>query len=42
LLAQVPIGRMAEVSEVASAVLWLLSSRASYVTGAELDVAGAY
>jgi NAD(P)-dependent dehydrogenase (short-subunit alcohol dehydrogenase family) len=42
LLAQVPIGRMGAVAEVASAVLWLLSSRASYVTGAELDVTGAY
>jgi len=39
-LAQVPMARMGKASEVAAAVLWLLSPEASYVTGAVLDVAG--
>ena len=36
----VPMQRGGEASEVAEAVLWLLSDAASYVTGAVLDVAG--
>lgn len=40
LLAQVPLRRMGTPDEVAAAVLWLLSTEASYVTGATLDVAG--
>jgi len=39
-MAQVPLGRMGDTSEVAAAVLWLLSPESSYVTGATLDVAG--
>jgi NAD(P)-dependent dehydrogenase (short-subunit alcohol dehydrogenase family) len=42
LIAQVPIGRMADVGEIAAAALWLLSDRSSYVTGAELDVTGGF
>jgi NAD(P)-dependent dehydrogenase (short-subunit alcohol dehydrogenase family) len=38
--AAVPMQRGGEAEEVASAILWLLSDEASYVTGACLDVAG--
>lgn len=36
----IPIQRAGSVDEVASAVMWLLSDSASYVTGALLDVSG--
>jgi NAD(P)-dependent dehydrogenase (short-subunit alcohol dehydrogenase family) len=39
-LAPVPMARMGETTEVAAAVLWLLSPESSYVTGAVVDVAG--
>jgi NAD(P)-dependent dehydrogenase (short-subunit alcohol dehydrogenase family) len=39
-VAQIPMTRMGNPSEVAAAVLWLLSTEASYVTGATIDVAG--
>lgn len=38
--ALVPLRRGGQAKEVASAVLWLLSEEASYVTGAILDVSG--
>lgn len=37
---QAPLGRLASAEEVASACLFLISSLASYVTGATLDVNG--
>lgn len=40
LTAQVPLKRFGKPSEVAAAVLFLLSSEASYITGAELPVDG--
>jgi NAD(P)-dependent dehydrogenase (short-subunit alcohol dehydrogenase family) len=40
LKSSVPMRRGGDPSEVANAVLWLLSDEASYVTGAILDVAG--
>jgi NAD(P)-dependent dehydrogenase (short-subunit alcohol dehydrogenase family) len=36
----VPMQRGGEPEEVAAAILWLLSSEASYTTGAIIDVAG--
>jgi NAD(P)-dependent dehydrogenase (short-subunit alcohol dehydrogenase family) len=36
----VPMGRIGTPEEVTEAVMWLLSSAASYVTGAVLDVSG--
>jgi NAD(P)-dependent dehydrogenase (short-subunit alcohol dehydrogenase family) len=36
----VPLGRGGQASEVAHAILWLLSPEASYTTGAFIDVAG--
>ena len=36
----IALGRVGEPSEVAEAILWLLSEEASYVTGAVLPVHG--
>ena len=41
-LRQVPLGRIAQPSEIASAILFLSSEAASYVTGASLTVDGGY
>ncbi len=35
-------GRMAEASEIADGILFLLSNRASFITGAELNIDGGY
>jgi NAD(P)-dependent dehydrogenase (short-subunit alcohol dehydrogenase family) len=40
LASQVPLGRVAEPEEIAKAVLFLASSDASFVNGAELFVDG--
>jgi NAD(P)-dependent dehydrogenase (short-subunit alcohol dehydrogenase family) len=37
---RVPLGRAGRADEVAEAVVWLASDRASYVTGQDLEVAG--
>jgi len=37
-----PIGRIGEVDEVANAVLWLCSDKASFVTGTTLAVDGGF
>lgn len=42
LMKQVPIGRLAKAEEVASVVLWLCSSSASYVVGQAISVDGGY
>ncbi len=42
LLTDVPLRRMAEPEEIASAVVWLTSPKASYVTDTVLTVDGGY
>jgi 3-oxoacyl-[acyl-carrier protein] reductase len=39
-LQRIPLGRIADPAEVASAIVFLASDRASYITGAALDVNG--
>jgi len=39
-IASIPMGRMAEVRDVAAVVLWLMSDEASYVTGSIVDISG--
>jgi len=36
----IPLGRFGEVDEIAEAVLWMMSDKASYCTGSILNVAG--
>jgi NAD(P)-dependent dehydrogenase (short-subunit alcohol dehydrogenase family) len=39
---QIPLGRMGTCSDVCDAVDFLISSRAEYITGVNVDVAGGY
>jgi NAD(P)-dependent dehydrogenase (short-subunit alcohol dehydrogenase family) len=41
-MTQVPLGRPAEVSEIANSVIYMLSSKSSYSTGSILDVSGGW
>ena len=41
-IAAIPLGRMGTPSEVAGPVLFLLSDQAAYVSGATLNVSGAW
>ena len=40
MIGKIPIGRTAEVSEIASLVAWLSSSECSFSTGAVFDISG--
>ena len=42
LLATEPVGRMGDPAEIADAVVWLCSDRASFVTGQALAVDGGF
>jgi NAD(P)-dependent dehydrogenase (short-subunit alcohol dehydrogenase family) len=37
-----PVGRIGSPEEIAAAAVWLLSSKSSFVTGAELAVDGGF
>lgn len=39
-IASIPLGRIAEVQDVAAVVLWLMSEEAAYVTGSIIDLSG--
>lgn len=40
ILSRIPMGRVAQIDEIAGAVVWLASGAASYVTGAALPIDG--
>jgi len=42
IIAQIPFGRMGQPGEIAEMVVWLLSERASYVTGGAYNVDGGW
>ncbi len=42
IIGQIPFGRMGQPGEIAEMVVWLLSERASYATGAAYNVDGGW
>jgi NAD(P)-dependent dehydrogenase (short-subunit alcohol dehydrogenase family) len=42
IVAETPLGRVGEVTDIATAVVWLMSENASFVSGEVLTVNGAY
>jgi NAD(P)-dependent dehydrogenase (short-subunit alcohol dehydrogenase family) len=42
LIAKIPMGRMASPDDVASAISFLASDEAAYITGITLDVSGGW
>ena len=38
--AMIPMGRIGQPEEIATAILWLLSNQAAYVAGANIRIAG--
>jgi 3-oxoacyl-[acyl-carrier protein] reductase len=39
-ISRIPVGRVAQPEEIADLVLFLVSSRNSYMTGATIDISG--
>jgi NAD(P)-dependent dehydrogenase (short-subunit alcohol dehydrogenase family) len=39
-MSAIPMGRVGEPEEIAEAIAWLMSDRASYVAGANIRVSG--
>jgi NAD(P)-dependent dehydrogenase (short-subunit alcohol dehydrogenase family) len=40
MVAQIPLGRMAEPEEISRGVVFLASPKAGYITGTTLDISG--
>jgi 3-oxoacyl-[acyl-carrier protein] reductase len=42
MLKKVPLGRMAEVSEIAELVMWLSSNKNTYISGQNIAIDGGF